>query len=55
MLACKIGVNPHERLEKQSVVLNLTFYDIGADLFTQYSVVIKKITDVRCLTLPQDI
>ena len=37
-LACITGVNPHERREKQYVVLNLTFYDIDADLFTQYSI-----------------
>ena len=50
-LACIIGVNPHERLEKQYVVLNLTFFDVRENLFTEYHVLLKKITDVGHLLL----
>ena len=50
-LACIIGVNPHERLEKQNVVLNLTFFDVQENVFTGYHVLLKKITDVGHLLL----
>jgi FolB domain-containing protein len=50
-LACIIGVNPHERLEKQHIVINLIFYEITSDLFTDYAKVVKNITDVRRHTL----
>lgn len=50
-LACIIGVNPHERLEKQHIVINLIFYEFTNDLFTDYARVVKNITDVRLHTL----
>jgi FolB domain-containing protein len=46
-LACIIGVNPHERLEKQFVVINLAFYDVEEIVFKDYAKLIKKISDVR--------
>ena len=45
-LACIIGVNPHERLEKQYVVINLTFLQVEEVLFTGYAEIVKKISDV---------
>ncbi|GAB7354090.1 hypothetical protein MBLNU459_g4659t2 [Dothideomycetes sp. NU459] len=44
-LSCLIGVNPHERLEKQTVVVNLSFFDMINSLFTEYASLVKKTTD----------
>ena len=46
-LACIIGVNPHERLEKQHVVVDLSFYDVADSIYKGYAVLVKKVTDVR--------
>lgn len=45
-LACIIGVNPHERLEKQQVFINLKLFDFDGDFWADYAKVIKAVTDV---------
>lgn len=44
-IACVVGVNPHERLQKQWVVINLTLWEIPGELWVQYPVAIKKVVD----------
>lgn len=45
-LSCIIGVNPHERLEKQFVVMNLKMFGAGTPMFRGYATWFKDITDV---------
>ncbi|KAF1981928.1 FolB-domain-containing protein, partial [Aulographum hederae CBS 113979] len=45
-VACVIGINPHERVEKQPVVLDLTFYEVKDALFKEYATVVKRISDM---------
>lgn len=46
-LNCIIGVNPHERVEKQPVVVNLEFWKFDKPLLIEYADTIKKISEVR--------
>ena len=46
-LNCIIGVNPHERLEKQPVVVNLEFWKFDKVLLVEYAETIKKLSMVR--------
>jgi dihydroneopterin aldolase len=45
-VACVVGVNPHERLQKQWVVINLTLWEIPSTMWTEYPATIKKVVDV---------
>jgi dihydroneopterin aldolase len=45
-VACVVGVNPHERLQKQWVVVNLTLWEIPQEVWTTYPAVVKKVVDV---------
>ncbi|KAF2105001.1 tetrahydrobiopterin biosynthesis enzymes-like protein [Rhizodiscina lignyota] len=47
-IPCIIGVNPHERLQKQNVIVDLTFWVVSTHengLFRDYGAIIQKITD----------
>lgn len=46
-VSCIIGVNPHERLEKQQVVINLKFELFNGELWTDYAKIAKAVADVR--------
>ena len=48
-IPCIIGVNPHERLEKQYVVVDLTFWEVQqfSQLWQNYHIVIPRIVEVR--------
>ena len=42
-LACILGVNPHERLEKQPVVINLWLWDFHDALYTGYAGLVRDV------------
>ena len=46
-LNCIIGINPHERREKQPVVVNLEFWNFERHLLVEYDRTVKKISVVR--------
>jgi dihydroneopterin aldolase/2-amino-4-hydroxy-6-hydroxymethyldihydropteridine diphosphokinase/dihydropteroate synthase len=50
-VACVVGVNPHERLQKQWVVINLTLWEMPSTLWTEYPAAVKKVVDVSCHAL----
>lgn len=45
-LPCVIGVNPHERQAKQLVIVNMRFYDVAEEGFSDYQSSLKKIQAV---------
>lgn len=48
-LPCVIGVNPHERQAKQLVIVNLRFYNVIEEVFSDYQSSLKSIQEVSNL------
>jgi len=45
-VACVVGVNPHERLQKQWVVIDLRLWEFPEDLWTMYPAAMRTVVDV---------
>ena len=45
-VTCIVGVNPHERLEKQRVLIDLTLADFAPEVCRLYAAIVKAVSDV---------